>query len=414
MDLDFFPVQHQGQQLILVRDHLGLVQEGKALPIPLYQFMALLNGRSTLRDLQMELMRQKGGVLVGKDEVEILLAHLDESFLLDSERFKTARDRLVADFSSQKVRPPSHSGLSYPEDPLLLKKRLDEILEGSPHTPKQEGKIVALVSPHIDLGVGHKVYSSAYQMLRHVAPSRVLLLGVGHHMMKHLFSLTDKAFETPLGRVESEPPVIHDLQKIGGDIVAPDDFSHRSEHSIEFQVIFLQHMLPKGSFTIMPVLCGPVQSTLPEYSRNAYLDQAGSFLQELKRLAEEPDRETLIVAGVDFSHIGPKFGHEMPAGYLKNQAEAHDTSLLKYLSELDAKGFWQESRKEKDQFNVCGFSALACLLEILPPSEGRILDYEIWHEEATRSSVSFSAMAFTGTDNHERMDINTKTKGDMS
>jgi hypothetical protein len=63
-DLEFFPVQLQGKQYVLIRDPLGLVQEGKAVEIPLYQFMALLDGTTTLRDLQMALMRQGGGMLV--------------------------------------------------------------------------------------------------------------------------------------------------------------------------------------------------------------------------------------------------------------------------------------------------------------------------------------------------------------
>jgi hypothetical protein len=54
-DLEFFPVQHGGQQFILIRDHLGLVQEGKAVAPPLYQIMALLDGSRTIREIQMEL-----------------------------------------------------------------------------------------------------------------------------------------------------------------------------------------------------------------------------------------------------------------------------------------------------------------------------------------------------------------------
>jgi len=68
-DLEFFPVQHQGQQLVLIRDHLGLVQEGKAVGLHLYHMMTLLDGTTTLRDLQVEFMSQKGGVLVGMDEI---------------------------------------------------------------------------------------------------------------------------------------------------------------------------------------------------------------------------------------------------------------------------------------------------------------------------------------------------------
>jgi AmmeMemoRadiSam system protein B len=394
-DLEFIPVQHEGQQLVLIRDHLGLVQEGKAVPLPLYQLMTLLDGTRSMRDLQMELMRQKGGVLVGMDEVEGLLAHLEASYVLDTEVFKEARDQIITNFASERVRPCSHCGRSYPGNPSELKDRLDEILASQTTVPEPKGKIRALVSPHIDLSVGRKVYSSAYQMLKDTNPSRVVVLGVGHNLANDLFCLTDKDFETPLGVVEGERSLIQKLQQVGGDIIAANDFAHRSEHSIEFQLIFLQHLLGGVSFAIIPILCGFTQSCLPAYSREAYLEKTASFLDLLRQILQDPENETLLVAGIDFSHVGPKFGHEMPAEYLKGRSEAHDRKLLEHLSALDPDLFWEESRKVKDQFNVCGFSALACLLEILPPCKGQILGYEIWHEDSTRSAVSFAAVVFT-------------------
>ncbi len=394
-DLEFFPVQHEGQQLILIRDHLGLVQEGKAVASPLYQFMTLLDGTRTMRDLQMELIRQRGGVLVGMDEVEGLLAHLEASYVLDTDGFKKARDKIISDFSSKKVRPCSHCGRSYPANPSELKARLDEILASQAGVQEPEGKIRALVSPHIDLSVGQKVYASAYQVLEHARPSRVVVLGVGHNVVNDLFCLTYKDFETPLGVIEAERSLIRELRDAGGDIVATNDFAHRSEHSIEFQLIFLQHLLKGVSFTLIPILCGFIQSCLPEYSREAYLEKTAPFLDVLRQILQDPEHETLLVAGIDFSHVGPKFGHEMPAEYLKGQSEAHDKKLLQHLSALDPDLFWEESRKVEDQFNVCGFSALACLLEILPPARGEIRHYERWHEEPTRSAVSFAALVFT-------------------
>ena len=394
-DLEFFPVQHEGQQLVLIRDHLGLVQEGKAVALPLYQFMVLLDGSRTMRDLQMELMRQKGGVLVGMDEVEGLLADLEASYVLETEVFKEARDQIIANFVSERVRPCSHCGRSYPADPSELKDMLDEILASQAPVPEPTGKIKALVSPHIDLSVGRKVYSSAYQMLKHITPSRVVVLGVGHNLANDLFSLSDKDFETPLGIVEAERSIIQELQQVGGDIISANDFAHRSEHSIEFQLIFLQHLLGGDSFTIIPILCGFAQSCLPQYSREAYLGKTASFLDLLGQILQDPENETLLVAGIDFSHVGPKFGHEMPAEYLKGRSEAHDKRLLEHLSALDPDPFWEESKKVEDQFNVCGFSALACLQEILPPCKGQILGYERWHEEPTRSAVSFAAVVFT-------------------
>ncbi len=394
-DLEFFPIQHEGQQFVLIRDSLGLVDEGKAVGLPLYQIMALLDGATTVRDLQAAFMRQQGGVLVGTDEINGLVAHLDESFLLDSERYKTARDQIIADFTSRRVRPCSHCGKSYPENPLELKGRLDEILQSQPAPPDPGGRMVALIAPHIDLTVGYRGYSTAYQMLKGVAPSRIILLGIGHQLQNGLFSLTDKDFETPLGITRADQGAVGRLRESGLHIIAPDDFVHRSEHSIEFQVIFVQHLLKDHPVAIVPILCGSLQAGIPEYSRQAYQETAGPFLETLRTLLHEPRQDTLIVAGVDFSHIGPKFGHDMPAVAMENQARTHDQSLLEHLSRLDADSFWDESRSVRDRFNVCGFSALACLLEVLPECRGEILHYEIWHEAPTRSAVSFASAVFT-------------------
>jgi MEMO1 family protein len=394
-DLEYYPVQLQGKQLILIRDHLGLVQEGKAVEIPLYQFMVLLDGTTTIRDLQIALMRQRGGMLVSSDEVKSVIAHLDDSFLLESEKLEKARNRVVEEFVSRRVRSSFHSGRAYPADPSDLKRKLDEILSLQPDSQKPGGDLIALIAPHIDLSVGTKIYSRAYQTLKGSTPKTVIILGTGHQMAKNLFAVSDKDFETPLGLAECDRASVGKLRAVGGAITAKNDFAHRAEHSIEFQVLFLQHILPKDSFTIVPVLCGNLQTTLSEYSRRAYREKAGGFLEALKYVLKHNGEESLLVAGVDFSHIGPKFGHEMPAQYMKDQSEFHDRALLEALSVLDADSFWEESGKVKDRYNVCGFAALACLLEVLPPCRGHFLGYEIWHEEATRSAVGFAAMVFT-------------------
>jgi len=394
-DLELIPIEHGGRQLILVRDQLGLVQEGRAIEAPLFRFMTLLDGTRDIRDLQTALMREGGGVLVGSDEVRRILGHLDESFLLDSHRFREARERIVGAFAAGPVRPASHSGRAYPDDPASLRERLDHILAGYPILPAPEREIVALLAPHIDLSVGEEVYARAYQLLRYVSPAKVVLLGVGHQMMNGLFCVTEKDFEIPLGVARADREGVRRLIEAGKGVVADDDFAHRSEHSIEFQILFLQHRLAGLPFTIVPVLCGSFEGRLPEYSREAYLSVAGPFLRALKELLGEDDQKTLVVAGVDFSHVGPKFGHAMPARHLTGRSEVHDRNLLGRLEVLDADRFWEESRRERDQYNVCGFSALACLMEVLPPCRGQLLAYRTWHEEATRSAVSFAAMVFT-------------------
>lgn len=392
-DLEFFPVYHGREQLILVRDHLGLVQEGHAVALPLYQFMISLDGSKTIRDLQMELMRQRGGLLVGSNEVMTLVDHLDQGYLLDSERFHKAREGIEKAFTGSPMRHCSHSGSAYPSDPAALRDLLNGVLKGQTSAP--EKRIRALISPHIDISVGSRIYGAAYGSLRHTAPSRVILLGVGHRMMEDLFCLTDKDFLTPLGVVRADKPLIEDLREAGKDTIAGNDFAHRTEHSIEFQLIFLQHIFRENPFSIVPILCGSCQTNLGDYGREAYLSKAKPLLEVLQRVLREDERETLLVAGVDLSHIGPKFGHDRPARSIEGQSEAHDRRLLEAITVLRADRFWEESIRVQDQYHVCGFSALACMLEILPPCQGQILDYQVWHEGPTQSAVSFAAAVFT-------------------
>jgi len=391
-DLDFFPVQSAGATVIMIRDGLGLVEEGKGISPELYKVMTMLDGTRSLRDVQLDLIRQQGGRLISIEEVEALLAKLDSSYLLDSQRYKEGRKEIIANFSAQKIRYCSHAGISYPKEEEELRDRLETIVAAQQVPSFPDGKITALVAPHIDLEVGKRVYSNAYQAIKGVTPERVIVLGVGHSMAKEMFSLTEKTFETPLGRVETDQKTVRELMKAGDTIVSRDDFAHRDEHSIEFQLIFLQHILRESPFTIVPILCGSLIRCLPEYTREKYQSIGGDFLRILADTAA--GEGTILTAGVDLSHVGPKFGHDMPASFIIDQSEKHDRQLLHFLCAGSADGLWSESARVEDKYNVCGFSALACLLETLPPSQGHLLGYEISREDPTRSAVSFAAAIF--------------------
>jgi len=392
-DLDFFPVQSDGRTVIMIQDRLSLVEKDMLISPELYKLMTTLDGKRSMRDIQLDLIRQQGGSLVSIDEVQALLEKLDSSYLLDSPRYREARNEIISDFSAQKIRYCSHAGLSYPKQEEELSERLETILATQQVPLLPDGKITALIAPHIDLEAGKRIYSTAYQAIKGVTPERIIILGVGHSMTKVMLSLTTKMFETPLGKVKTDKKIVGELMKAGKDILSEDDFAHRDEHSIEFQLIFLQHILRDVSFTIVPILCGSLIGCLPEYSRERYQSIGHDFLSTLADLLR--DDSTIVIAGVDLSHVGPKFGHDMPASLIINESERHDRQLLHCLCTMNADGFWSESKRIRDKYNVCGFSVLACLLETLPPSHGHLLDYEIFKEDPTRSAVSFAAAVFT-------------------
>ncbi len=394
-DIDIIPTRYQGKQALLVKDSLGLIKDPVILQGVALQVIALIDGRKDIRDIQLELMRLRGGVLVSRSDVEGMLSEFDAAFLIDSSNYRKERDKIAEDYSRLKVRNAFLAGASYPREPDKLSAYIQSILklgEGVSHG--LEGRrILALIAPHIDLEVGKKVYAKAYRILRDSSPKKVLLLGTGHNLQDSYLSLTEKDFATPLGLTRTDREGVKKLKEAGSEIISPDDFYHRSEHSLEFQLLFLQHLFG-FEFSLLPVLCGSFQSILSDVFRPAEIQGMSAFLSTLKSYVEDDPSHTLTVVGVDFSHIGPKFGHRQAASSLLLEAKEYDRRLIQAISQGDVMNFWAEAERINNKYNVCGFSALAILMELLSGRKGHMLGYDFWMEEATQSAVSFAALAF--------------------
>lgn len=391
-DLEIIPTSYQGSAAVLVRDYLGIIRDPVLLQGEAAELFGLLDGRRTIRDLQVAFVRSRGGEIVDSGRLEQMVRKLDAAGLLQSLGYEAKKKRLLDDYARLDVREPSHAGASYPAERRRLTAYLDAILETAPEPEAGGGRppVQALVAPHIDLETGKPVYAKAYRAVKGLKPRRVILLGTGHALEDGIFALTEKDYLTPLGRVATDREAVGRLRSAGDGSLSSSDIPHRREHSIEFELIFLQHVLG-APFSLVPVLCGSVSAHLERVPRPAAIPGVGGVLAELRRFLEDDPSGTLFVAGVDLSHIGPKFGHRERAASLLLDAQAHDRALLRAFTAGDAPGFWAEARRVRDRYNVCGMSALAFLLEILPGATGSLLAYDFWMEEPTQSAVSFAA-----------------------
>jgi MEMO1 family protein len=395
-DIEAFPVVYQGREGVAIRDTLGLIARPVVVQGEILILLRLLDGRRTLRDIQETIVRLRGGALVTTDEVRGWLDELDAAFVLDGPRYRAARAKLAADYARRRVRGAALAGESYPARRDLLQRELDRILSGAPRPARASdasGPLAGLAAPHLDLKAGAPGYAAAYGVLAASAPDLVVLFGTGHSLDAAYLALTDKDFRTPLGLVRTDREIVADLRRAAGTAAAQDDLAHRREHSLEFQLLFLQHRLGR-SFALVPVLWGSFAKDLGRVARPAEIPGVADVLASLRETILRRGRKALVVAGVDLSHIGPKFGHDRSAATLRAGAEAHDRRLLEAAGRGDVEAFWAESRRVRDAYNVCGFSSLACLLEVLAPVSGRLLAYEMTMEEATGSAVSFAALAF--------------------
>src|ERR1035438_7298683 len=114
-----------------------------------------------------------------------------------------------------------------------------------------------------------------------------VILATSHYGEPETFGLTRKRFRTPLGESETDTRLVDWLEKRGGSAVNMEDYCHSFEHTVELQMIFLQHALG-ANVKVLPILCG-------SYARSVYKGGKPEDDEGVKRfidaLAELRDRE---------------------------------------------------------------------------------------------------------------------------
>jgi AmmeMemoRadiSam system protein B len=386
-DIQLIQAEADGQAVIAVKDSLALLEGLVVLQPEAAVVLPFFDGQHSQADLQAVLTRANGGALVPLEAIDGIVNQLDELLLLQTDRYHARLSALRAEWNGLTVRPAAHAGEAYPEEPSELAAFLDQILDQAPDAAPAPEQLRALVAPHIDPRVGQTGYAHAYAPLKAMAaPRRAIVLGTGH-MLTTPYSISDKTYQTPLGTCASDPEAVAFLRQAAGE-GAQDDFSHRDEHSVEFQVLFLQHLFG-NDLPIVPVLCGSLHEHLATVQEPGHVPAVAAFAKALSTLAEDG---SLIVCGVDFSHVGPKFGHEGPAGDYELKFRAHDQKLIEAICAGSVEALWAESRSIADRWHVCGLPALAALLTALPDLRGQPRLHDVWHEVPTRSAVSYAAI----------------------
>jgi len=395
-DIDLLPCRVGERDWILVRDPLAIAAPNAALPAEIAPYLTLFDGSSTIGDLQIAMMRHQGGSLVYRSDAERILGELSRAGILETEEYREARRRIVLEFSEGREREAALAGTAYPADPGELATLLDRILSlPEPPAAPPAAPPCALASPHIDLRAAERTYAAAFRSIRGLSPSAVLLLGTGHALGGTRYCVSSKTFVTPLGPVSADRDAAERVRGAAGEAVSVDDFPHRNEHSLEFPLLFLQRIFPMERIPILPVLCGPMEDLFGQVRSPLENRGIAAFVEAVSAWLLAPPGGKLVVAGVDLSHVGPKFGDPRSGQALEPVVRAHDREMLDALAAGDAGSFFLTGARERNRYRICGFSALWTLLAVSPELRGTVLDYDIRHEEPTRSAVSFAAVAFT-------------------
>ncbi len=392
MDLDFLPSPVPDRPGLLIRDPFRYSDATLIIPPALVECLQCFDGRQTDLDLRSELFKITGDLKVGELEQHIRDS-LSQAGFFEDEIFERLRERQHASFARAARREPSHAGTAYPADIIELRAALDGYLAGA--RPPLAG-LSGIAAPHVSLEGGAGCYGAAYSALDGDAAGRVfVLLGTSHYGEANRFGLTRKPFLTPLGEAHTDTALVGRLVSSGGAAVKLEDYCHAVEHSLEFQVVFLQHRFGPG-ITILPILCGSFGDALRSGGSPESDPAVRQFFEALASLAAEESGRLCWVLGIDLAHMGRRYGDPFPAraheGRMVEIAES-DQRRIKLALAGDAEAFWAEVRQEGDPLKWCGSSPLYTFLRAVPQARGELLSYGQWNIDE-QSVVSFAALAW--------------------
>ena len=396
VDLDFMPSPVADRPGLLIRDSLRYSDATLIVPPGLVQCLQLFDGEGTDLDLRQALVQLTGDLRVG-DLERHLVESLSNAGFLENEVYTSLKAAKHLAFAQSPVRVASLAGSAYPGEASELSATLREYMDHADPTA-DSGTLLGIAAPHVSLDGGRDCYRAAYGALGPELKDRTfVILGTSHHGLPERFGLTRKTFSTPLGETASDVALVEELNAKAGAAVVMEDYCHAIEHSIEFQILFLQHLYGPG-VRILPILCGPFVRSLYEGGKPEDGPQVKRFLEALGEIAAREGKRLLWVLGIDMAHIGRRYGDSFAAQAQRGVMETvagRDRARLDRIADADADGFWEEVRRTQDDLRWCGASALYTLMKAAPTARADLLRYEQWNIDE-ESVVTFAALAFRG------------------
>lgn len=394
-DLEPFHVyDRKGRLYYGLRDPLDLGEEQLLISSDLFYLLQFMDGEHSQDEIQAEYL-SKFGNRIDSQRYFALLKKLDGSMLMFNDRFQQTLRQAKDAFKKTDTRASAFAEQSYPADPQELTRFMNEQTRNAVShldlaTTLTDSTVKAAVVPHIDVAKGGTMYAQVYKLLGLSKPADLyVILGTGHMPMDMPFALTRKHFQTPLAKLKTDWEMADEIAKQCEFDVFHDEFSHRDEHSIEFQTLFLSHFF-EPSFRILPVLCSFSHNTDEETEKMIH-----SFIRSLSRVLSHYKGHCCMIASVDLAHVGLAYGDEFkPDPRLLADVERSDKKILDTVAQQDVNQLIRYFKQTGNEYHVCGFAPLRTLLEIMPDADGYVLDYNNSIMDENRSTVTYGGILF--------------------
>lgn len=378
---------------LLIRDTFRYSDAILIIPPPLVECLVCFDGAQTPLDLRAKLVDALGQLDVSDMQAQ-LVEVLTRSGFLEDETFEQMKAEREREFAAATVREPVHAGSAYPADPG----ELDETMRVWMPRDETGGRnnLIAIAAPHVSPGGGYESYRAAYGLLSPQYKDRTfVILGTSHYGAPERFGLTRKPYLTPYGASRTDTALVDELTRLAPGAIGTEDYCHAVEHSIEFQVLFLQSIFGPD-INVLPILCGSYAQSIFRGGRPEADENVNRFLGVLGEIGARESDHLLWVLGIDMAHMGRRYGDPYTALAHENEMLAvggRDKQRMERIAAGDAAGFWDLVQENHDDLKWCGSSPVYTFMKAVPGARGSVEKYEQWNIDP-QSVVSFAAMAF--------------------
>ena len=283
------------------------------------------------------------------------------------------------------------AGQFYPAQHDVCVGEIKECLEAATISEPLPDAIVGGIVPHAGWVFSGSPAAMVFSAIKrqHEAVHTFVIFGAAHGYYGQSPAVYEAgSWITPLGEVEIDEDLADAI--LGDNMAVKDSMAHRSEHSIEVQIPFVQYLFPDAR--ILPILVPPTEQAV----------ELGTVIGKI--LSENEKKKIVCIGSTDLTHYGPRYGFT-PMGT--------GAKAIQWASDVNDREFIDLALKFEPQrmlasaaenYNACGAGAAAAAVAVakeLGRTEGVLLAHTNSNEVMLRKmgttstdSVGYAAIVF--------------------
>ena len=289
------------------------------------------------------------------------------------------------------TRKPIVAGQFYPGQHDSCVDEINEYLESGTLSEQLPETIVAGIVPHAGWTFSGALAAMVFAAIKqqHEKVHTFVIFGAAHGYFGQSPAVYDKGiWITPLGEAAVDEELADTVLASATAVSDPD--AHRTEHSIEVQVPFVQHLFVGAK--ILPILVPPNEQAV------ALGEAVGAIV------GADEQRKIVCIGSTDLTHYGPRYGFTpMGAGAdaIQWASDVNDKEFIDLALKLQPK---QMLTSAAENCNACGAGAAAAAVAAakkLGKTKGLLLAHTNSNEvmmqkmdTSSTDSVGYAAIVF--------------------